>query len=85
VLFGAASVFTWFWVATRYLLEFMPPLIMLAIMGFLQGHSSLARRKTSRILFTALAILLIAISIAASILLGMSSSALDWAGSTPPL
>ena len=58
----------------RYLVDFLPALVLLSVIGFWQGFRYFSTRPVSRALYLVLGIGLIAISIIASILLTFSFS-----------
>jgi len=70
---GLATFVSYFWVETRFLLDFMPPLVLLSIIGFWQGYLFLLDKPISRILYVAIAIGLIVISIMIGNLLALSA------------
>lgn len=63
----------YFWVETRFYMDFMPPLVILAIMGFWKGYSYFGNAPLYRNLFTMLGISLIVVSILMSILLAFGA------------
>jgi len=62
----------YFWVAMRFLLDFLPALVLLSIIGFWQGFRYFSSRPVGRALYLAFGIGLIAVSIIASPLLSIS-------------
>lgn len=71
-LIGFTFFLVFFWVAMRYFLDFIPPLVLLSIIGFWQGTRHFAIRPAGRLVFILFAISLIGISIASSNLLALS-------------
>jgi hypothetical protein len=71
-LFGFASFLVFFWAAIRYFEDFLPALLLLSIIGFWQGYRYCFTHPGSRVLYLVIGICLIAISIIASTLLGLS-------------
>ncbi len=74
-LFEFGTIVTCFWVVTRYIADFMPPLALLSIIVFLQGYRHLIARPVSLKLYQALGIGLMVISNVNSILLALSANA----------
>lgn len=70
--FPFLSLLTFFWAAMRYAEDFMPALILLSILGFWQGYTSLPRPSKQCIMYASLGILLAGFSILVSILLALS-------------
>jgi hypothetical protein len=70
VAFGFLATF--FWSAVRYAEDFLPSLMLLGIVGFWQGYSSLSERPAARGIYVGIGVLLAATSIIVSILLGLS-------------
>ena len=64
-----------FFVETRYFIDFMPSLVLLSILGFLQGYNFLIRRSAIRKFYVAAGIILLIVSILISILLALSANA----------
>jgi hypothetical protein len=77
LLGGFASAFAflllYFWVAMRFLEDFLPALMLLSIIGFWQGYQLLAQNLAWRHAYTALGVLLATWSVTASLLLGVSA------------
>jgi len=71
-LFGFLSFLSFFWAALRYFEDFLPSLIILSIVGFWQGYRNYFTRPMHRMAYLALGTGLIAASIIASTLIGMS-------------
>jgi len=65
-------VLIFFWAAMRYLMDFLPALVLLSIIGFWLGFRYFSSRPVSLALYLVLGIGLIAVSIIASILLTFS-------------
>jgi hypothetical protein len=61
-----AFLISFFWVAMRYMEDFMPSLIILSVIGFLQGYQMLAKKTVLRKYFTVFGIVLAIISIIVS-------------------
>jgi hypothetical protein len=73
-LFGFASFLAFFWAAIRYFGDFLPSLVILSIIGFWQGYRYYAAHPTSRMVYLAVGIGFMTVSIVASILLAISFS-----------
>ena len=69
------TIVSCFWVVTRYVADFMPPLALLSIVGFLQGYRYLKEKPISLKLYQTFGIGLMFISNATSILLALSANA----------
>jgi len=67
-------VLIFFWAANRYLVDFLPALVLLSIIGFWQGFRYFSSRPASRVLYLIFGISLIAVSILVSILLAFALS-----------
>ena len=74
-LFEFGTIVTYLGVATRYVADFVPPLALLSIVGFLQGYQYLMERPMSLKLYQTLGIGLMVISNVNSILLALSANA----------
>lgn len=74
-----------FWVAERYMLDFMPSLTLLSVIGFLQMDQHLARRPIISISYRTLGIILIVITIVVSLLLALSINAAGFRSLNPLL
>jgi uncharacterized membrane protein HdeD (DUF308 family) len=74
-LFEFGTIVSCFWVVTRYTADFMPPLALLSIIGFLQGYQYLMKRPISLKLYQTFGIGLMVISNINSILLALSANA----------
>ena len=74
-LFEFGTIVSCFWVVTRYVADFMPPLALLSIVGFLQGYRYFTERPISLKLYQASGISLMFISNVNSILLALSANA----------
>jgi hypothetical protein len=72
--FLAAFVFlmVFFWVAMRYLADFMPFLLTLSLIGFWQGYQLLSEKPAQRRLYTAVAVSVACYSMVSSTLLAIS-------------
>ncbi len=77
-LFGATSFILFFWAAERYLMDFLPGLVLLSMIGFWQVQKYLRNRRIGRRLFVAAAIALIVSSIVLSNLLALGSASLQY-------
>ena len=71
-IFGFLSFLAFFWAALRYFEDFLPSLITLSIIGFWQGYRYYSTRPAHRTLYLVIGVGLIAISIIASTLVGLS-------------
>jgi len=71
-IIGFLSFLAFFWAALRYFEDFLPSLIILSIIGFWQGCRYYSTRPGHRTLYLVVGIGLIAISIIASTLIGLS-------------
>jgi MFS family permease len=60
-----------FWTATRYIADFMPPLALLSMMGFWNGYKALQNKKIGENLYLVLGIGLFIISIFSGVALGL--------------
>ena len=74
-LFAFGLIITCFWVVTRYVADFMPPLALLGIIIFWQGYRRLIERPISLKLYQTFGIGLMVISNINSILLALSANA----------
>ena len=74
-LLGFGVIISFFWVVTRYLIECMPALIILSIIGFWLGYRWLSHWPVIRYMYTAIGVGLAIISIAGSNLLVLSMRA----------
>ncbi len=74
-LFAFGLILTCFWVVTRYVADFMPPLALLGIIIFWQGYRRLIERPISLKLYQTFGIGLMVISNVNSILLALSANA----------
>jgi drug/metabolite transporter superfamily protein YnfA len=63
---------SFFWAATRYLEDGMPAMIMLSVIGFWQGYQSLRNKPIGTRFYTAIGVVLIAVSILISTLVAIS-------------
>lgn len=80
-----AGLVAFFWVAERYIVDFIPCLTLLSIIGFWQLNQYLARSPLGRVLYWTLGISLIVITIIASILLALSLNAAGFRSLNPLL
>jgi len=67
-------VLLFFWAANRYLVDFLPALVLLSIIGFWQGGRYFSSRPVSLVLYLAFGIGLIVVSIIVAILMAFSLS-----------
>ena len=74
-LFAFGLILTYFWVVTRFLADFMPPLALFSIIIFWQGYRRLIERPISLKLYQTFGIGLMVISNVSSILLALSANA----------
>jgi hypothetical protein len=65
-------ILTFFWIATRYVADFMPALAILSMVGFWQGYRLLRQRPLMQRMYSMLGIVLITASITINILLSIS-------------
>jgi hypothetical protein len=84
-LFGFAFFLVFFWVAMRYFLDFIPPLVLLSIIGFWQLYRYFADRPVSKAVYIVFGIGLIILSITASNLLALSINSGQFRQSNPLL
>jgi len=63
---------SYFWVATRFFAEFMPPLVLLSMMGFWKGYELLKNKPVWRSFYLILGISLMIISIVVGVSLGLA-------------
>jgi len=73
VLIALVFLLVFFWVAMRYVLDFMPMLMLLSIIGYCQGYTSAKARGWERYMAVA-GIVITSLCIVVSPLLGISSS-----------
>jgi len=71
-LAGFGSLLIFFWVALRYLEDFMPSLVVLSVLGFWLGYRSLVQRPVARRLYSGVGIILAGLSILISTMLAIS-------------
>lgn len=71
-LFGFGFFLVFFWVAMRYFADFIPPLVLLSVIGSWQVFLYLRTRPVSQFVFVLFAIVLIAASIISSNLIALS-------------
>ena len=71
-ILGFLSFLAFFWTALRYFEDFLPSLIILSIIGFWQGYRYYSTCPAHRTLYIVIGVGLIAISIIASTLVGLS-------------
>lgn len=72
-LVGFAALAGFFWVATRYISDVTPPLILLAVAGFWQGYCALSGRPLLRGFYLAAGIGLMGLSLVVSTLVTFSA------------
>jgi hypothetical protein len=72
-IFALTPLLMFFWLSTRYMMDFFPELILLSIIGFWQGHQLLRQRPIPRIIYSFIGIVLALITIVVSNALGLSS------------
>ncbi len=77
-IINTAFFMAFFWAAERYLLDFIPCWVLLSVIGFCQLDRLASRRQAPHALLVAAAIMLMAISIAVSILLVLGSLPLEY-------
>ena len=73
ILIALVFLLVFFWAAMRYVMDFMPMLMLLSIIGYCQGYTSAKARGWERYMIAA-GILIVGLSISVSLLLGISSS-----------
>lgn len=64
---------SYFWLDTRFIADFMFPLATLSLMGFWHGYQILLEKRAWRIIYLALGIVLILVSILIGIALGLNA------------
>ncbi|MGB8981918.1 MAG: hypothetical protein WCC12_08590, partial [Anaerolineales bacterium] len=74
-----------FWVGVRYQADLMPPLIILSVIGFGQIYRHLVQKTTIRILYTALGLVLAAITMVNSNLIAISVNSAHYREFNPEL
>jgi hypothetical protein len=84
-LFGFTTLVSFFWVVTRYLVDAIPSLILLAIVGFWLGYHLLSPRPIIRKLYLAGGIGLMFVSVAVSTLVMLSARASVYQSANPVL
>ena len=72
-IFAFAPLLMFFWLSTRYMMDFMPQITLLSVVGFWQGYDYLKRNTIPKILYAALGIALALSTIIVSNALGLSS------------
>jgi hypothetical protein len=72
-IFALTPLLMFFWLSTRYMMDFFPELILLSIIGFWQGYQLLRQRPAPRIIYSFIGIALALITIIVSNALGLSS------------
>lgn len=72
-VFALTPLLMFFWLCTRYIMDFFPELILLSIIGFWQGYQLLRHRPVPRIIYSLIGIALALITIIVSNALGLSS------------
>lgn len=71
--FALAPLLMFFWLSTRYIMDYMPELILLSIVGFWQGYDFLIKRPLPRAIYSLLGIALALATIAVGNAIGLSS------------
>jgi len=71
--FALAPLLMFFWLSTRYIMDYMPELILLGIIGFWQGYDSLAKRSLPRVIYSLLGIVLAMMTIFVGNAIGLAS------------
>jgi len=84
-LFGFAPLVMFFWVDARYILDFMPSLILLSLIGFWQGYRFMTDKPSLRKWYLVAGMMLMVISVIISILLALSQNALQFQQFNPVL
>ena len=64
---------SYFWLDTRFIADFMPPLALLSLMGFWHGYETIQNNKVRRGLYLTVGISLLAISIMVGIALALDA------------
>jgi hypothetical protein len=72
-IFALAPLLMFFWLSTRYIMDYMPELILLGIFGFWQGYDFLAKRPLPHIIYSLLGIALAIATIVIGNAIGLSS------------
>jgi hypothetical protein len=72
-VFALTPLLMFFWLSTRYMMDFFPELILLSIIGFWQGYRLLAQRPISRAIYSFAGIALALITVIVSNAIGLSS------------
>jgi hypothetical protein len=73
-LIAFGILLAYFWVAMRFLEDFMPSLVVLSVIGFWQGYQFLSQKPAGRRLYTVFGVTLASASILISTLLAMSTN-----------
>jgi hypothetical protein len=84
-LSALAGLAAFFWIAERYIVDFIPCLALLSIIGFWQLDRRFAQRPLVRILYWALGVSLIVITIIVSSLLALSINSAGFRALNPLL
>jgi len=84
-LFGFAPIAVFFFVAIRYMIDSMPSLLLLSMMGFWQGINFLSHRRAIRKIYVAAGITLMVASIIIGILCALSANAAQFQHFNPAL
>ena len=84
-LFGFIPMISFFWVAIHYFLDFSPSLVLLSVVGFLQGYTFLIDKPVRLKLYVAAGIGLMIASVVISNLLMFSAHAGDFQRFNPVL
>ena len=72
-IFALTPLLMFFWLSTRYMMDFFPELILLSIIGFWQGYQLLRQHPVPRIIYSFIGIALVLITIIVSNAIGLSS------------
>jgi hypothetical protein len=72
-IFALAPLLMFFWLSTRYIMDYMPELILLSIFGFWQGYDFLSKRPLPRAIYSLLGIALAIATIVIGNAIGLSS------------
>jgi hypothetical protein len=72
-VFALTPLLMFFWLSTRYMMDFFPEVILLSIIGFWQGYRLLAERPLHRMIYSFIGIALALITIIVSNAIGLSS------------
>jgi hypothetical protein len=72
-IFAFAPLLVFFWLSTRYMMDFFPELVLLSIIGFWEGYQLLKQRPVPHIVYSFIGIALALITVIISNALGLSS------------